>query len=184
MHRVDRWVGLGLTLLGSIVVGSGRTFPDVPGQKLGAAFLPMLVGGGLVVCGLLLMLRGWRAARASPLPAATATLLREEPGAGSAHSPHPEADRSHAPGAEAAPVREQLGPPVSVIATVACYIGLSPVLGFLLVAPPCLVVLFRALGVGWKPAFAWAVIGTLVVHVAFYKLLRVPLPWGVLRPFY
>jgi hypothetical protein len=23
-----------------------------------------------------------------------------------------------------------------------------------------------------------------VVHVAFYKLLRVPLPWGVLRPFY
>ena len=23
-----------------------------------------------------------------------------------------------------------------------------------------------------------------VVHVAFYKLLRVPLPWGVFRPFY
>jgi len=26
--------------------------------------------------------------------------------------------------------------------------------------------------------------GTLVVHLAFYKLLRVPLPWGVLKPFY
>jgi hypothetical protein len=24
----------------------------------------------------------------------------------------------------------------------------------------------------------------LVVHLAFYKLLRVPLPWGVLKPFY
>ena len=24
----------------------------------------------------------------------------------------------------------------------------------------------------------------IVVHVAFYKLLRVPLPWGVFRPFY
>jgi hypothetical protein len=23
-----------------------------------------------------------------------------------------------------------------------------------------------------------------LVHVAFYKLLRVPLPWGVLTPFY
>ena len=29
-----------------------------------------------------------------------------------------------------------------------------------------------------------AVAGTLLVHLAFYKLLRVPLPWGVLRPLY
>jgi hypothetical protein len=31
---------------------------------------------------------------------------------------------------------------------------------------------------------AWALGGTLLVHVAFYKLLRVPLPWGPLTPFY
>jgi hypothetical protein len=36
----------------------------------------------------------------------------------------------------------------------------------------------------WGAALLWAVVGTLVVHVAFYKLLRVPLPWGVLKPFY
>jgi putative tricarboxylic transport membrane protein len=24
---------------------------------------------------------------------------------------------------------------------------------------------------------------TLLIHYAFYKLLRVPLPWGVLQPF-
>ena len=34
------------------------------------------------------------------------------------------------------------------------------------------------------PALAWALAGTLLVHLAFYKLLRVPLPWGLLRPFY
>jgi putative tricarboxylic transport membrane protein len=28
-----------------------------------------------------------------------------------------------------------------------------------------------------------AVIATLVIHTAFYKLMRVPLPWGVLTPF-
>jgi len=27
-----------------------------------------------------------------------------------------------------------------------------------------------------------AVIATVLVHFAFYKLLRVPLPWGVLTP--
>jgi putative tricarboxylic transport membrane protein len=26
-----------------------------------------------------------------------------------------------------------------------------------------------------------AVVATLVIHFAFYKLLRVPLPWGVLK---
>ena len=33
-------------------------------------------------------------------------------------------------------------------------------------------------------ALAWAFGGTVIVHIAFYKLLRVPLPWGLFRPFY
>jgi putative tricarboxylic transport membrane protein len=35
--------------------------------------------------------------------------------------------------------------------------------------------------------FKWtvplAVLLTLIIHTAFYKLLRVPLPWGVLKGF-
>jgi len=50
--------------------------------------------------------------------------------------------------------------------------------------PPLLLATFVALRVRLGPAIVWAVLGTLVVHFAFYKLLRVPLPWGVLRPFY
>jgi putative tricarboxylic transport membrane protein len=38
--------------------------------------------------------------------------------------------------------------------------------------------------VPWRAAALWAIGGTLVVHLAFYKLLRVPLPWGPLTPFY
>jgi putative tricarboxylic transport membrane protein len=48
----------------------------------------------------------------------------------------------------------------------------------------CLVLLFRTFGQGWRACLWWAIGGTLVVHVAFYNLLRVPLPWGVLKPFY
>jgi len=33
-------------------------------------------------------------------------------------------------------------------------------------------------------ALLWAASGTLLIHFAFYKLLRVPLPWGVITPFY
>jgi len=38
--------------------------------------------------------------------------------------------------------------------------------------------------VRWLPALLWALGGTVVVHLAFYKLLRVPLPWGWIPPLY
>jgi putative tricarboxylic transport membrane protein len=153
MQRVDRWVSVLLAFLGGVVMWSARSFPNVPGQKLGAGFLPMLVGAGLVVCAVLLLRRSMRS------------------------TPTGEGD---------APARlpERLGAPLMVLATVVLYVLLSHRLGFLLVAPVCLALLFRTFGQRWGAALLWAVGGTLVVHVAFYKLLRVPLPWGVLKPFY
>lgn len=151
MQRVDRWISLLLAVLGLVVLWSARSFPNVPGQKLGAGFLPMLVGAGLVVCAALLFRRSLRG------------------------GPRAQAEEGS---------REQLLPPLMVLVAVALYVLLSERLGFLLVAPVCLVLLFRTFGQRWGPAFIWAVSGTLVVHLAFYKLLRVPLPWGVLRPFY
>lgn len=155
MTRVDRWVGVALAILAAAVLWTARAFPAVPGQKLGAGFLPMLVGAGLLVCGVALVRRSLRGSSA-PAPAAAA---------------------------DAAPP-EHLGAPLVVVASVAGYVLLTDRLGFLLVAPALLMVVFRALGVGWRAAALWAVGGTLVVHVAFYKLLRVPLPWGLLPPLY
>ncbi len=151
MQRVDRGVSLLLAALGLLVLWSARSFPNVPGQKLGAGFLPMLVGAGLVLCAVLLWRRAQRAG-ADPAP-------EERP-------------------------KEQLAAPLMVLLSVVLYVLLSDRLGFLIVAPLCLLLLFRTFGQRWAPALLWALSGTVVVHIAFYKLLRVPLPWGVLRPFY
>lgn len=87
-------------------------------------------------------------------------------------------------GAPEARPAERYGAAALVIAVVLGYILLADRVGFLIVVPIGLALLFRALRVHWLPALLWALAGTAVVHVAFYKLLRVPLPWGVLRPFY
>jgi putative tricarboxylic transport membrane protein len=150
----DRWVGLALALLGGAVLWSARSFPNVPGQKLGAGFLPMLVGAGLVVCAVGLMLRSLRAAAYAQVKV------------------------------KGAPREEHFGSSLVIIGAVIAYILLADRVGFLILAPLCLVACFLALRVKLSHALLWALAGTLVVHVTFYKLLRVPLPWGVLRPFY
>ncbi len=154
MRKVDRWVGAGLALLALAVLWSARAFPDVPGQKLGAAFLPMIVGVGLLLCGIALVLRSLRRG-------------------------------AYADSGDAAPeVEEHFGSAAVIVGAVLAYILLSERIGFLLIAPPCLAVVFLALRVRWRTAVLAALGGTLLVHLAFYKLLRVPLPWGPLTPFY
>jgi putative tricarboxylic transport membrane protein len=79
---------------------------------------------------------------------------------------------------------ERFGPAAVVVGVVLGYLLLAERIGFLVVVPIGLLLLFRVLRVNWLPSLLWALGGTVVVHVAFYKLLRVPLPWGVFRPFY
>jgi len=63
------------------------------------------------------------------------------------------------------------------------YILVSNWLGFLFSAVLILTVLFRVLQLPLARSVLIAVLATLVIHFAFYKLLRVPLPWGVLTPY-
>ena len=153
MSALDRNVGAAIAVLGGAVLWTARAFPAVPGQKLGAGFLPMLIGAGLLLCGAGLVWRGWgrRGAAADATPTHTAGGLWRA---------------------------------LVIVASVLAYILWAQPLGFLLLAPLCLLGVFLALGVRWVPALWVAIAGTLVVHLVFYKLLRVPLPWGVLRPFY
>ena len=153
MRRTDAWVGLGLAVLAAAVLWSARAFPNVPGQKLGAAFLPMLVGAGLLLCGVALVVRSLRG-------------------------------RAYADDAAAEAGSEHFGSSLVVIGAVLAYIFLSERIGFLIIAPLCLMASFLAFRIGWRRALGWALGGTVLVHLCFYKLLRVPLPWGVITPFY
>ncbi len=46
-----------------------------------------------------------------------------------------------------------------------------------------LATLFGVFGVRSRWIVPLAIVVTLVIHYAFYKLLRVPLPWGILERF-
>jgi len=149
----DAVLGLLVTLLGAAVLFAIRGYPKIPGQPVGPALFPGIIATGLCVCGLLLVLRGWR-------------LRSEEPWLVFD-------DWVRSP-------RHLLGLAV-LLGGVVFYILAADRLGFLPTASVILLALFLVLKVPPGRAVVVAVIAALVVHFAFYKLLRVPLPWGVLQ---
>ena len=57
----------------------------------------------------------------------------------------------------------------------------SEPLGFHLTGFVLLLAWMRILGTRLSLALVVAVVATVVIHLAFYKVLRIPLPWGVLE---
>jgi putative tricarboxylic transport membrane protein len=153
MKLNDAVFGLLLMLLGGAVLVAVQPYPKIPGQPVGPALFPGLIATGLCIAGVLLVLRGWR-------------------------------ERAHAPWLA---WDDWVRSPRHVLALVLLlggivfYILASSTLGFLLTAPLVLVALFVVLGVPPLRAIGIALLATLLIHFAFYKLLRVPLPWGVLK---
>jgi putative tricarboxylic transport membrane protein len=151
----DAIFGAIFALLGAVVLVHVQSFPNIPGQQYGAAIFPGLVAAGFVVCGVLLVMGGTRARGGQPWL---------EPGAWMRSSRHVVAA-------------------IAIVVGVAAYMALAESVGFLIVAPLLLLSWFRVLGVRWGPAVLAAIVTRLVIWYSFYKLLRVPLPWGVLTPY-
>jgi putative tricarboxylic transport membrane protein len=123
----------------------------MPGQKFGPAWFPGLVAVGLGLCGVMLIASG---ARARGALIALPDWI---------HRPTPRRSVS------------------AVLGGLLAYILFADSLGFHLAGLALLGLWIRALGGSWRAAIAVGVIGTVVIHLAFYKALRVPLPWGVLE---
>jgi len=123
----------------------------MPGQKFGPAWFPGLIAAGLGVCGVLLMRSGLRA------PAAWVAL--------------PEWVRRTRPRAGVA----------ALLLGLLLYIVLADKLGFHIVGFFVLAVWMRVLGAAWRLVLPVSLIATLAIHLAFYKAMRVPLPWGILE---
>ena len=149
------WGALLLVLAGALL-WHVQGFPPMPGQHVGPAALPSVLGVGLGVCGLLLLVRGWRARSA-----------------GSVHwIEWPEWLGS----------RPRLVALAALVGINVFYLAAVQPLGFVLTGTIYLFVLMIALRVAPARALALSVAMTLLIHVGFYKLLKVPLPWGVLQP--
>jgi len=157
MHLSDRVTGLFLALLGSLAFWGGSLLPAVPGQDVGPAAFPMVIGGGLVLCGVMIAAGIGRSFEAA----------------------EPEED-DQAPG-----LARHLGrqgwlaaflPPVLLI----FYVLAADTLGFLLTAAVMLLIATRALGASWPMTIGTVLLAPPFVHLIFFKLLRVPLPDGLL----
>ncbi len=155
MKLNDAVFGLLLLILGVTVLAIVQGYPKIPGQDVGPALFPGLVAVGLCIGGLILLARGWRVRASTPWLAVDDWI----------NSP-----------------RHVLAL-VVLIGSVLFYILVSQWLGFLFSALLILTALFRVLQLSLARSVLIAVITTLVIHFAFYKLLRVPLPWGVLTPY-
>ncbi len=151
MRIHDSLIGGVLLVLSLAVLWHIQGFPPAPGQAYGPAVFPGLIAGGLALCSAVLMWQGLRARQ--PL-----LLL----GDGLRSGRHVAAF-------------------VLVIASMVFYILLAEKLGFVLCSVLVLFFLQWALGVKPRIALPVAVVATLVIHACFYKLLKVPLPWGVLE---
>jgi putative tricarboxylic transport membrane protein len=157
MHLSDRVTGGFLVLLGALAFWGGSRLPGVPGQDVGPAVFPMVIGAGLVLCGTLIAI-----------------------GIGSSfEEPDPDPVEAHAG------LARWLGPWRVLAAFVppallVFYALASETLGFLPAAFVMVLLSALALGASWRLALGMAVCAPPAVHLVFYKLLRVPLPDGLL----
>lgn len=152
MKLNDAVIGLFLTLLGLVVLWIVKDYPKIPGQQVGPALFPGLIAVALCICGVVLVFDGWRQRATIPM------LVWEDWVRSPRH------------------VRAL----AVLVGSVLFYMVAGLSLGFVLTSILILTALFYVLELPLGRSVLIAVIATLVIHFAFYKLLRVPLPWGIL----
>jgi len=149
------WGALLLALAAAILVHI-QGFPTIPGQKYGPALMPGVVAVSLAVCGALLIIKGLAVRRTRE---SRHWVRFDEWITSSRHV-----------------VALALTIGVNVF-----YVLVVNQLGFILTGVIYLSVLFWVFGVRSRWIVPIALLVTLAIHYAFYKLLRVPLPWGILQ---
>ncbi len=151
MKLNDAIVGLLLAALGAAILVYARGLPAIHGQQYGPGVFPSLIAMTLIACAAILVWSGWRAR-------ATQHWIDIADWVGS---------------------RRHLGAFWTVIGATIAYILFGEKLGFFVMGTAILLTLFLMLRVRPGIAAVTAVVATAVIWYAFYKLLRVPLPWGL-----
>lgn len=153
MHLSDRVTGAFLVALGGVAAWAGSRLPAVPGQDVGPAAFPMLIGIGLAVCGALVAFGIGRSFEAGEPEETPSQAQRWRPGA-----------------------LRALVPPALLL----FYVLAVDRLGFLPTAALMVLAAALAFGARLRLAVPLALVAPVLVHLVFYRLLRVPLPAGLL----
>jgi putative tricarboxylic transport membrane protein len=156
MKLNDAVFGAVFLVLSLLVLWTIQGYPKIPGQNVGPSAFPGAIAVGLAVCSLLLIRNGWRARASSPW--------------------FERGQWTRQP--------QQVIAFVVTFAALVLYVVASEGIGFLIVATVMLTAMMLALRVRIVPALSVALAASLLIHIAFYKGLRVPLPWGVLPVLY
>jgi putative tricarboxylic transport membrane protein len=143
-----------LLALSLAVLWNIQSFPRIPGQNIGPGAFPGLLAIILAGCAVALIVRGLREGAAH----ATLGLWLRSGG--------------------------HVGNFLLTIGVLVFYIVAADTLGFLITAALVLMALFLKLGVRPKLAVPITLITVFTIHLIFYKMLRVSLPWGVLPILY
>ena len=149
----DAVSGALLLALAIAILFNVSVFPSIPGQNVGPSLFPSVLASLLAVCALLLIREGLSSAQ---------------------------------PWCELGEWMRSAHHLRNFLLTLGClvfYIVASDALGFIVCGTLILAVLFLAFSVRVQLVLPLALLVTLVIHAAFYKGLRVPLPWGILQPF-
>ena len=153
MRTGDGLIGLVLAAFGITVFWQASGFPNTSGTYYGPAFVPQVIGIGLVICGTILLVRGIRAREAGSF-SIEVTYPLDQP--------------------RAAPAT------ALILAAIMAFVFLGDGIGFQIITFATLLIAFLWLRGGVVFCVALALALTAAFDVVFRIILKVPIPSGPL----
>jgi putative tricarboxylic transport membrane protein len=158
MRIPDLIIAAVLGVLSVAILLGARQFPVLAGLSVGPGLFPMVLASALLLCSGVLAVRAFHAGPAE------APVVAED---GQPLESHPAARMRF----------------LAVIAACAIFAGLGHTLGFVIVGMLSLVLLMLAFGVSPGRAVLVSITTVILLNLFFVKVMRIPLPLGVLAPF-
>ena len=143
-----------LILFALAEIAYASTFPRLYGQNYGPDLFPILIGVGMLACGIILIFQG--VAQRAQVPMMDIGDWAQD--------------------------RRNVANVAILLGAIVFYIVVSDSLGFIPSSLLIMTTLLRRFGSSWRVSLLIATITTLTIHTLFAKLLLVPLPWGILLP--
>jgi len=154
MRFNDAIFGIILIAFALAEIAYTTTFPHLHGQDYGPDLFPIILGAGLIVCGTILIFKGFAKRATEPMIAI----------------------------GDWAQDRGNILNVALLLGSIVFYILMSNWLGFIPTSLFILTALLVRLGSSRFLSLIVAVATTFIIHTLFAKVLLVPLPWGILLP--